>query len=199
MSMKVYTRRQLMAFKLYDAEIEYLESTGTQYINTGIFIGIDERVDCTFSLLTYDYTALLGARVAAGNNMLAIWAYTADKCVRFDFGSSNKGGYVFSIFPDLEQYYTVSKIGRKNFVDGSEIQSNIASSYSPEYPSFVFALNNGGNAAFCGHVRIKQFIISDRMHLIPVRVGNIGYMYDKVAKQLFGNAGTGSFILGPDK
>ena len=34
---------------------------------------------------------------------------------------------------------------------------------------------------------------------IPVRVGNVGYIYDKVSGKLFGNAGTGSFILGPDK
>jgi hypothetical protein len=33
---------------------------------------------------------------------------------------------------------------------------------------------------------------------IPVRVGQVGYMYDKVSGQLFGNAGTGDFILGPD-
>lgn len=33
---------------------------------------------------------------------------------------------------------------------------------------------------------------------IPVRVGQVGYMYDKVSGQLFGNAGTGEFILGPD-
>lgn len=36
------------------------------------------------------------------------------------------------------------------------------------------------------------------LDLIPVRVGNVGYMYDKVSGQLFGNAGTGDFILGPD-
>ena len=34
---------------------------------------------------------------------------------------------------------------------------------------------------------------------IPVRKGTTGYMYDKVSGQLFGNSGTGSFILGPDK
>jgi hypothetical protein len=34
---------------------------------------------------------------------------------------------------------------------------------------------------------------------IPVRVGNVGYMYDKVSGKLFGNAGTGSFVLGSDK
>jgi hypothetical protein len=34
--------------------------------------------------------------------------------------------------------------------------------------------------------------------IIPVRVGNVGYMYDNVSGQLFGNAGTGNFILGND-
>jgi hypothetical protein len=37
------------------------------------------------------------------------------------------------------------------------------------------------------------------MDLIPVRIGNVGYMYDKVSGQLFENQGTGNFILGPDK
>ena len=34
---------------------------------------------------------------------------------------------------------------------------------------------------------------------IPVRVGQVGYMYDRVSGQLFGNQGTGNFILGEDK
>lgn len=36
------------------------------------------------------------------------------------------------------------------------------------------------------------------MRLIPVRIENVGYMPDKVSKQLFGNQGTGNFVLGPD-
>lgn len=36
------------------------------------------------------------------------------------------------------------------------------------------------------------------LHFIPVRKNDIGYMYDKVSGQLFGNSGTGSFVLGPD-
>jgi hypothetical protein len=35
--------------------------------------------------------------------------------------------------------------------------------------------------------------------LIPVRVGQVGYMYDRVSGELFGNAGTGAFTLGNDK
>ena len=35
--------------------------------------------------------------------------------------------------------------------------------------------------------------------LIPVRKGTVGYIYDRVSGQLFGNQGTGDFIIGPDK
>jgi hypothetical protein len=35
-------------------------------------------------------------------------------------------------------------------------------------------------------------------HLIPVRVGTVGYLYDRVSGKLFGNVGTGDFVLGPD-
>lgn len=37
-----------------------------------------------------------------------------------------------------------------------------------------------------------------KVNLLPVRIGNTGYMYDTVSGQLFGNTGTGDFILGPD-
>ena len=33
----------------------------------------------------------------------------------------------------------------------------------------------------------------------PVRVGTTGYLYDSVSGNLFGNEGTGDFILGNDK
>lgn len=34
--------------------------------------------------------------------------------------------------------------------------------------------------------------------LIPVRIGQVGYMYDQVYGTFYENAGTGSFVLGPD-
>jgi hypothetical protein len=44
-------------------------------------------------------------------------------------------------------------------------------------------------------IYINDILVRD---FIPVRVGNIGYMYDKVSKKLFGNSGQGNFILGND-
>ena len=47
------------------------------------------------------------------------------------------------------------------------------------------------------HLRIDKAGVTE-FDLIPVRIGNEGYMYDRVSGKLFGNAGTGKFILGPD-
>ncbi len=35
-------------------------------------------------------------------------------------------------------------------------------------------------------------------HFLPVRLGNTGYMYDMVSKQLFGSANSNKFTCGPD-
>ena len=46
--------------------------------------------------------------------------------------------------------------------------------------------------------RVEEVEIGTRMHLIPVRKNGLGYMYDKVSGTMFGNSGTGDFILGND-
>ena len=66
------------------------------------------------------------------------------------------------------------------------------------YNMYLFSRNFEGEAQPCANARIYGFTISDRMDLIPVRVGNVGYMFDRVSGTLFGNDGTGDFIVGAD-
>lgn len=65
----------------------------------------------------------------------------------------------------------------------------------------IFSYSNGMNIAPAGQ-RIYGYRFIAGGHtltdLIPVRVGDVGYMYDRVSGQLFGNQGTGEFVLGPD-
>ena len=50
----------------------------------------------------------------------------------------------------------------------------------------------GSCKLYLNNVLVRDFI--------PVRVGTVGYMYDRVTRRLFGNSGTGgAFVLGPDK
>ena len=60
------------------------------------------------------------------------------------------------------------------------------------------------NITYNGRCRISYLQIINTstdeivLDLIPVRVGNVGHMYDRVSGKLFGNAGTGDFAVGDD-
>ena len=72
-----------------------------------------------------------------------------------------------------------------------------------DYDLFIFAIG-GVNAAaqiFSKEKIASYQILKDNVlvrDFIPVRNEGVGYLYDKVSGQLFGNAGTGSFTYGND-
>jgi hypothetical protein len=64
------TRRKVVRQLPYDAEIEYLESTGTQYIDTGITPGNTYGYEVKFYINNmFAETAQLGVWHAWGNGM----------------------------------------------------------------------------------------------------------------------------------
>jgi hypothetical protein len=61
-------------------------------------------------------------------------------------------------------------------------------------------MNNGGSPSVTDGVKIHEVYLTIQgvsFDLIPVRVGQVGYMYDKVSETLL-SAATGSFIIGND-
>lgn len=81
---------------------------------------------------------------------------------------------------------------RQVFNKGTENNTNIA----------LFNRNVTNPAVRDIGLKIYSFQISKNGKILrdfePVRVDNVGYMYDKVSGQLFGSIGTGQFILGTD-
>lgn len=180
----------------YDAEIEYLESTGTQWIDTKVRYNTNNRL-----LLEYDYTSKTSG---FGNSMI----FGCDDTPRISFNLF----YAPKLFIRIENIIkTVSPTSHTIIVEnkmiysytntGYELLEDVSSISSFETPVsiYLFAWNSHNKMQFPTIIRIKRFLIDNTCDLIPVRVGTTGYMYDKVSGQLFGNAGTGNFILGPDK
>ena len=65
------------------------------------------------------------------------------------------------------------------------------------------AVLNSYDGTFCSKAKLWWIQITDSNNQllfdgIPVRAGQVGYLYDRVSGQLFGNSGTGSFVLGND-
>lgn len=196
----------------YDAEVEYLESSGTQWID--IDHGLTNVGNYSF---TVEYDAISpttsGVAVCGSATGNTSWTGVLWSNNRFYLGS---GGVVLNencgrtsgvrteFTCDVVTENNVNKLAITNKFGGNTYQQNaqtngVASNNS--WLLFAYFYNN----AVSGKISAKMyhFLLKDGgdvvRDMIPVRVGQVGYMYDRVSGELFGNAGTGAFVVGPDK
>ena len=185
----------------YDAEVEYIKSTGTQYIsNFYTYTGDEQEVAIEIGVVfdtTKDYSYMLGmwqglrgtnvAQVHKGLRMSSVGSST--RVVFFDIGKKYNLKLTWSK-PDIMK------------VEGDlngQITNDVSFSKNGLY---LFNGNNLGSTYYAlqsiEYIRIiaDGEIVRDAK---AVRKDGVGYLYDRVSDQLFGNAGTGEFIIGPDK
>lgn len=175
--------------------IEYLESTGTQYINTGHVLKNTDIVDVTYDRMTVGW--VFGSRASSGSQYSAI--------TNEDNGSSTYNirygnTILYTTSPQPSGTVTVHIESGNTKVNGSTVSTTAYGSSFYSGNCYLFTINNNGTAysGTYGTNRIRRFSIQGACDMIPVRIGNIGYMFDKVTGKMFGNSGTGNFILGPD-
>jgi len=195
-SQLVWEKNSPMPF--YDAEIEYLESTGTQWIDTGVYHneGQSYAIDiiATPTKVESDFIA---TRIGNGGMVVGFYNY-------FVFGYNRPNSRIDT--ERLEVKKTELHI-EYEFKDGNRTLMVNGISYSKEGATYsansTIRIYGGYQGVYYSSIKCKRVIFRDAnnnllIDMIPVRVGQVGYMYDKVSKQLFGNAGTGDFVLGPD-
>ena len=194
----------------YDAEVEYLESTGTQYIDTGIYGTQNTIANLRGCNLEFDsYSWGFGSRVGWGNRMFALYN-GSDQGFRYVFGWGSSSS---STSPAISQVSSRTGnmadfvIAQQCSVDGQVLPEWSSSSFqTPETLRIFGAYTNG--AMNYGKWRFSDVKITVQggtlvRDFIPVRFTNElgiaeGAMYDKVSKKLFRNQGTGSFKCGRD-
>lgn len=179
--------------------IEYLESTGTQYIDTGFYPNQDTSIKTKIKLLT-EYVAFFGAGVSYTSNNFE--CYTNSNTFEFNYN-----GYV--LLPALKTNDEVEIDWQKNHISytiNNILQPNVNFSYTTFQPPYIMTLfaYNRPNGAFTqnGRIKIYYFQIYDNDVLvrdfIPViDATGTPCMYDKVENKFYYNAGTGDFIAGP--
>lgn len=200
MSMKVYSRRAgFMGIASKPVEIEYLEGTGTQYIDTGI-------INVASVIITME-EAIEGKNCLCGSEATSYrfkWGTSGSNNIYYGYGNSNIDD---DITPTLADKYLFHMESKNQYVKDASgnvvISSKETLSRFSTSPIYLFRLKSGSSfVAMTGTIRIYYCKIWKNSALvrdyIPVRVGSTGYLYDRVSGQLFGNAGTGKFILGPD-
>lgn len=193
-------------------EVEYLESTGTQYIDTGYIPNANTQLYIEFSLSAYNSnikqaTSPFGVRIAYQQNQYVLFCPVNNtNSVYFCYGNLSQS-YTQQI--NLNQKY-VCNVNKNTWTLSNNNSTLITNTFATEQSNnlanlhlWLFKYNNN-NTMPGGDDKLKIYKCTIKENdvlihdLIPVRIGNTGYMYDKVSRALFGNSGTGDFVLGKD-
>lgn len=181
-------------------EVEYIESTGTQYINTGVIGKSGIRILATMGWRTLSNT-LFGSRKDGNATRFFVTYYNS----RIDFGYT--GDIVSGIYPQAGQLYEIdfdTRNSTKRFgVDGIYI-TNIAN-IDTKCNIYIFCYNRNGTIMSQSKSIFKSMTITNTNNeilrdFIPCyrkSDGEIG-MYDTVSRTFYTNAGTGTFLKGTD-
>ena len=181
-------------------ELEYIQSSGTQYIDTGFKPNQDTKIVTNVAFLGSVGENVLGSRNSSsdGTNRFGIITFSSSSKIGSFFGST--ATQAISLDSSVHNY-TLSKAGLS--VDGTSYGGAYGANFSCTYPITLFAWNNGSN----GIVKNSSKIISCKIFsgevlardFIPCKnpSGAIG-LYDTVNSKFYSNAGTGTFIAGPE-
>lgn len=184
-------------------EVEYIESTGTQYIDTGITnekLDIDCKIKPTNSD-TATYGFAFGYRTDSGVNHFLCPIKNASSYI-FQYGNSTNGVQVGSSYNNV---YTLFTNGNKITLNGTTTTVN-EYTFTKYGNIYLFALNQDG--LLQTRPQNKTQIYYFRMYqngklvrnFIPCyrRIdGEIG-MYDTINDVFYFNQGTGNFTKGAD-
>ena len=197
----------------YDAKVEYLQGDGTAFIDTGIAPNNTTRFQIDFNVTTpAGNVPIMGSRTSAYVNNLVVyfgWGGSAsDKKWNFRYATEIKGGADTAVGDlSINNIETASTL----VISGATSASIVATpvTFTGTESMYLFEWNRGDGTrtdqiANNTALKIKSCKLYQGTTLvrdfIPVRVGSVGYLYDKVSKELFGNeAGSGAFVIGADK
>ena len=184
-------------------KVSYLESSGTQYINTGYKPNTNTEcsIDFMFNTIDSTYRTPLSVRTSDGaaDSFTISGASTTQNAYAFGYQRwwDGNGGCPMPVVGT--KYNGTLKSGRATF---GSVVGNAGTTITPSsLTAYMFARNANGTAANFFKGRIYGCLISENNSIIhkyiPVvrKSDNKPGMYDRVSKQFFTNAGTGEFII----
>ena len=182
-------------------QVEWLESTGTQYIQTDYYPTNNMQLQaraCRMGDIN-DYQQLFGRRGGGATIGLYLRRRNDTNCA-YDFnfrGSFSKSVFPNDTFVDIDINKNVCK------VNGTQVASVTASTFTTTtYPFLLFAHSDKGRIADFLRGRISRIKITDGSiqhdYISCYRRSDMKPgMYDLISRTFLTNQGTGEFLLGP--
>ena len=179
-------------------QLSYIQSSGTQYVDTGFKPDQDTRVVMDVQNLGTGTNPYFGARTAARQNAFALRILSATS-LRSDYGANNLTQTVDSVTNRV----TIDK--NKNVLTyGTYTITNTASTFSCPQNLLLLAIDTGGEidsrklAAKTYACQVYDNGTTARNYIPCINAENAVGLYDTVGKRFYGNAGTGTFTAGPE-
>lgn len=178
-------------------KLQYIQSTGTQYVDTGFNPKSTSRVVMEFEFLTNATASPFMSRdISNDTNMFGV--FNINGRLRSDFNTT-KVSFSTGLSPLQKLLYDRNK---NVCTIGTETITNANGTFSAPHPLFLFASDDSGTASYFATGKLYSCRIFDNESLIRDFVpckgpsGVVG-LYDLTGKQFYGNSGTGVFYAGP--
>ena len=196
----------------YDAEVDYLENTGNQWIKTDFIPDQDSQVEFSFMNLNHDTTTY--------NLWVSGTFFSKNNTNFFGVRITKSDSEIECFATPVRLHYYGQNIGiklngqyRNKIWTIGDVASDVASDFTCRAPLPLFGINYGTTSSdykvrtpFIGRIYLFKAWQNGTLvrDFIPIRFTNEdgeseGAMFDKASGQLYRNAGTGAFITGPDK
>ena len=180
--------------------IEYIQSSGTQYINSNFIPKATTRTIMKAEPMSWNtWSAFFGTRNTSSPT--ASQAYIAAIPAATLYRSDYFGSSLIAETPTIMQITNIDK--NKNICSFNNIMiTNTSSTVNATTNMFLLALNDVGTAKYFLSAKLYSCKIYDDDTLvrdfIPIKTTTNAYgLWDKVNKVFYPNAGTGTFTGGP--
>lgn len=175
------------------SKIKYIESTGTQYIDTGVKLNQDSKVELEL-LLTDGNGNVFGSRTSATENNFTI--ILSSNQVTLDFQNYANNRLSKSISKNSKMYYSLSKDGM--VIDDTKGEIKTYSSFETPENAYIFDVSGNSWIKTKAKARLYYCKIYDGDTLIRDFIpildkDNIACLYDNVEGLYYYNQGEGEF------
>ena len=178
-------------------QLEYIQSSGSQYINTGFKPNQDTKISITVDFPLSGTAWLYGGRTSANSNSLGFLCESGSR-YRFDYASSTNA---LTVKPTGK--FTIDSDKNKCYINGELVFTATYTTFTSPVNMYIFNNNNNGSLSGGSSAKLYNCSIYDNGVLIRSFIpcknasGTVG-LYDSVNNQFYQNAGTGTFIAGPE-
>lgn len=175
--------------------LEYIESTGAQYIDTGFKPNNNTRVVMDITPVSVDGTHLFGSRSSNSASDYFLLLCTGGH-YRDDYAADK---LVTTITPSGR---VVIDKNKNSITIGGTTSTHTAASFTGAYPIALLASNTGGRVTYFTKAKLYSCRIYSNGTLvrdfIPCKnaSGVVG-LWDDANSQFYANAGSGAFTAGP--